>query len=173
MDFEHADQLNEAIRAVAMRHRALAGALLAPLGLHPGQEILLLALDAQGPRTQAQLAAASGCEPPTITHSVRKLEAAGLVVRRPSTADGRVTIVELSDLGRQLVPRLRATWQELAERTTSRLSMPLDELMAGLAGLAEGLDDSPPVRRTRACAPDPPPPTPRTGAARAIAPDPP
>ena len=45
MDFEHADQLNEAIRAVAMRHRALAGALLAPLGLHPGQEILLLALE--------------------------------------------------------------------------------------------------------------------------------
>jgi len=173
VDFEQADQLNEAIRAVAMRHRAVAGALLAPLGLHPGQEILLLALHADGPRTQAQLAVASGCEPPTITHSVRKLEAAGLVVRRPSTADGRVTIVELSDRGRELVPRLRATWRELGERTRSRLAMPLEELIAGLADLAEGLDDPPHVPRTRNSAPESPSATPRKGATRAIAPDPP
>jgi DNA-binding MarR family transcriptional regulator len=142
MDFEQADRLNEAIRAVAMRHRALAGALLAPLGLHPGQEILLLALDADGPRTQAQLGAASGCEPPTITHSVRKLEAAGLVVRRPSAADGRVTIVELSDRGRELLPRIRAAWQELAERTAARLDTPLEELMPRLAGLPHSLGDA-------------------------------
>ena len=145
MDFEQATQLNEAIRAVAMRHRAMAGALLAPLGLHPGQEILLLTLDACGPRTQAQLAAASGCEPPTITHSVRKLEAAGLVVRSASTADGRVMIVALSDRGRALLPQLRATWQELAERTTSLSGTPLAALIDGLAGLAErlrgGLED--------------------------------
>jgi len=59
--------------------------------------VLLLELAEQGPRSQAQLAQASGCEPPTITNSVRKLEAAGLVVRDPSPTYGRVTIVELSD----------------------------------------------------------------------------
>ena len=119
VDFAQAHALNDAIRGIGMRHRALAAALLAPLGLHPGQEILLLDLDAHGPRTQIQLATASGCEPPTITGSVRKLESAGLVVRRASPTDGRATIVELSDRGRALLPALKEAWRELAERTVA------------------------------------------------------
>jgi DNA-binding MarR family transcriptional regulator len=137
MNFEQANALNAAIRAIGIRHRALAGALLAPLGLHPGQEVLLLELAATGPRTQGQLATASGCEPPTITNSVRKLEAAGLVVRRPSPTDGRVTIVELTDRGQALLPRLKATWQHLAEQTIAGLtSTPIDQLTDALVDLA-------------------------------------
>jgi DNA-binding MarR family transcriptional regulator len=130
--------LNEAIRAIGIRHRALAGALLAPLGLHPGQEVLLLELD-QGPRSQAQLAAASGCEPPTITNSVRKLEAAGLVVRRPSPTDGRVTIVELSDHGQAALPGLKTAWLQLAEQTVAFCGTPLDELTRVATDLARSL----------------------------------
>lgn len=140
MRFEQANAINGAIRTVGMRHRALAGALLAPLGLHPGQEVLLLELDAHGPRSQAQLAAASGCEPPTITNSVRKLEAAGLLVRRPSPADGRVTLVELSHRGHELVPRLKTAWQQLAEQTVAGLTgTQFDRLTDVLSGLAHSL----------------------------------
>lgn len=140
MDFEQANTVNAAIRAIGIRHRALAGALLAPLGLHPGQEVLLLELDAEGPRTQGQLATASGCEPPTITNSVRKLEAAGLVVRRPSPTDGRVTIVELSDRGHALLPKLKTAWQQLAERTVAGLTAtPLDQLTDVLLDLTASL----------------------------------
>lgn len=143
MNFEQANALNAAIRAVGIRHRALAGALLAPLGLHPGQEVLLLELDAQGPRTQGQLAVASGCEPPTITHSVRKLEAGGLVIRRPSPTDGRVTVVELTEQGQALSARLRATWEQLAKRTVAGLtSTPLDQLTDALVDLAASLTAS-------------------------------
>lgn len=139
MDFAEADALNAAIRALGMRHRALAAALLAPLGLHPGQEVLLLDLDAHGPRTQVQLATASGCEPPTITGSVRKLEDAGLVVRRPSPTDGRVTIVELSERGQGLMPALKAAWLELAERTVAEARRPAGELADVLTDLARSL----------------------------------
>ena len=139
MDFTRAKQVNDAVRALAMRHRAAAAELLAPLGLHPGQEVLLLELHAHGERTQAQLAAASGCEPPTITGSVRKLESAGLVTRRPSPTDGRVTIVELSDRGRSLMPSLEAAWCELAERTVARLSADPDRLTGSLDEMATGL----------------------------------
>ena len=140
MDFTRAKQVNDAVRALAMRHRAAAADLLAPLGLHPGQEVLLLELHAHGERTQAQLAAASGCEPPTITGSVRKLESAELVVRRPSPTDGRATIVELSDRGRSLMPALEAAWCELAERTLSGLSSDRDRVTAVLGEMATGLD---------------------------------
>src|ERR1700733_14485208 len=106
MNFAQADALNEAIRAIGIRHRALAIAALAPFGIHPGHKLLLLELEG-GLRTQAQLAAATGYEPPTITLSVRQLEAAGYVVRRPSPTDGRATIVELSDEGRSLLRELK------------------------------------------------------------------
>src|SRR2546430_3314147 len=96
MNFDQADALNGAIRAVGTRHRAVPVAALAPMGIHPGHKLLLLEL-AAGPRTQAQLAAASGYEPPSITESVRQLETAGLIVRRPSRTDARATMVELSD----------------------------------------------------------------------------
>src|ERR1700716_4010868 len=108
MNFDEADALNETIRAIGIRHRALAIAALAPLGIHPGHKLLLLELESEGPRTQAQLAAASGYEPPTITLSVRQLETAGLVLRRPSPTDRRATVVELSQAGRVLLPKLKS-----------------------------------------------------------------
>jgi len=143
VDFAHAAAVNSAIRSIGIRHRALADALLTPLGLHTGQEVLMLELDAQGPRSQGQLAVSSGCEPPTITGSVRKLEAAGLVVRRPSPTDGRVTIVELSDQGQALLPRLKAAWQQLADQTVAGItSTPLDQLTDVLTDVAASLTTS-------------------------------
>ena len=140
MNFDQADALNEAIRAIGIRHRALAMAALAPLGIHPGHKLLLLELETAGPRTQAQLATACGYEPPTITLSVRQLEAAGLVVRRSSLTDGRVTIVELTDQGRALLPKLKAAWRQVAEKTVAGLkSTPTDEITAILDDLATSL----------------------------------
>lgn len=62
--------------------------------------------------------------------------------RRPSTVttDGRVTIVELSDQGQALLPRLKAAWQQLAEHTVAGLtSTPLDQLADALADVAASL----------------------------------
>lgn len=139
MNFQQADAINEAIRAIGIRHRALAISALAPLGIHPGHKLLLMELE-RGPRTQAQLAAASGYEPPSITESVRQLESAGYVIRRPSPADARATMVELSDRGRSLLPELRAVWRRLAEQTIAGLSgTTADQLTDVLSDLASGL----------------------------------
>jgi DNA-binding MarR family transcriptional regulator len=116
MNFEQADALNEAIRTIGGRHRALAIAALAPFGIHPGHKLLLTELE-RGPRTQSQLAVASGYEPPTITMSVRQLEAAGYVDRTPSQTDGRAMMVELTAAGRDLLPKLKSAWTEVAVRT--------------------------------------------------------
>lgn len=140
MDFDEADRLNEAIRAIGIRHRELAIAALAPLGIHPGHKLLLLELERAGPCTQAQLAAASGYEPPTITMSLRQLEAAGFVIRRPSLTDGRATMVELSQQGGELLPKLKAAWLQLAEETVAGLSSTsLKEVSNVLADLAANL----------------------------------
>jgi DNA-binding MarR family transcriptional regulator len=140
VNYDEADALNEAIRAIGIRHRALAVSALAPFGIHPGHKLLLLELETFGPCTQAQLAASSGYEPPTITLSVRQLEAAGLVVRRPSSTDARATIVELTDAGRALLPKLKAAWRTVAERTVAGLrSISPEQLTGALEDLAASL----------------------------------
>ena len=141
MDYEQAEAINSAVRRIAIRHRARAATLLSRLGLHPGQEVFLLELAARGPCTQGQLAARSGCEPPVVTVGARKLEEAGFLVRNTSPADRRVTVVELSDKGRAVIPQLQQLWQELAEQTVVGLrATPLDQLVDTLADLAHSLE---------------------------------
>jgi DNA-binding MarR family transcriptional regulator len=121
VDFEQADALNQAIRLLSLRHRARAATLLAPLGLHPGQETLLLELARTGPMIQAQLSEALGCEPPSVTLMTRKLEAAGHIRRKPVPSDKRASVVELTDSGRALSDQVKELWCALAEETVTGL----------------------------------------------------
>jgi DNA-binding MarR family transcriptional regulator len=58
----------------------------------------------------------------------------------PSATDGRATIVELTDKGRALLPKLKAAWRQVAQQTIARLtSTPFDELAGVLADLAASL----------------------------------
>ena len=146
MDFEQADALNQAIRLLSLRHRARAAALLAPLGLHPGQEALLLELARTGPMIQAELSEALGCEPPSVTLMTRKLEATGRVRRAPAPSDKRATVVELTDSGKALTDQIKPIWCALAEETVSGLPT---ETVAELPGILTALTDNVDTRRPR------------------------
>jgi DNA-binding MarR family transcriptional regulator len=122
VDWEYADAVNQAIRLLSLRHRARAAALLAPLGLHPGQEALLLELARAGPMIPAQLSEGLGCEPPSVTLMTRKLEAAGHVRRTPAPSDKRASLVELTDSGRALADQVKQLWCALAEETVAGMS---------------------------------------------------
>ena len=136
MDFEHADAVNQAIRLLSLRHRARAAALLAPLGLHTGQEALLLELDRTGPMIHAALSEALGCEPPSITLMTRKLEAAGHIRRKPAPADRRASIVELTDSGKALAEQIKRLWCTLAKETVTDLP---PETAAELPGILKAM----------------------------------
>ena len=151
MDFEQADALNQAIRLLSLRHRARAAELLAPLGLHPGQEALLLELARAGPVIHAQLSESLGCEPPSITLMTRKLEAAGHIRRKPAPADRRASIVELTDRGKALADQVRQLWCGLAEETVTGLpAQTVAELPAILATLTANVSTSRPRHLHRA-----------------------
>ena len=146
MDFEQADALNQAIRLLSLRHRARTAALLAPLGLHPGQEALLLELARTGPMIQAQLSEALGVEPPSVTLMARKLEASGHIRRNPAPTDKRASIVELTDSGRALAGQVRQLWCALAEETVTGLPA---QTVAELPGVLKTLTDNVDTRRPR------------------------
>lgn len=144
MDFDQADAINQAIRRLSLRHRARTAALLTPLGLHPGQEALLLELDRTGPMIQAKLSDALGVEPPSVTLMTRKLEAAGHVRRAPSPDDKRASVVELTDSGVALAGRVKELWCGLAEETVS--GMP-DQAVADLPGILNTLSGNVDAKR--------------------------
>lgn len=136
MEFSQADAINQAIRLLSLRHRARATALLAPLGLYPGQEMLLLELARNGPMIQAKLSEALGCKPPSVTLMIRKLQATGHVRRRSAPSDKRASIVELSDSGKALADQVKQLWCGLAEETVTGLPA---ETVAELPGILNTL----------------------------------
>lgn len=141
MEYEQAAELNAAIRRLGISHRSQAAAMIAELGLSIGQELLLMELASNGPRTQAQLATAARCEPPTITAAVRKLQAAGLVVRTPSVRDARAIVVSLTPQGQELQPALSSAWQDLADQAVSQIAnTDVDEVIATLSAMTQGLE---------------------------------
>lgn len=70
----------------------------------------------------------------STTNSVDRLEAAGLALRRPHPADGRTTLVEITDEGRSLVERATA---ELNRDVFSRPGLDRDRVQEVLRQVSE------------------------------------
>ena len=85
------EPLGYQLAQVCKAHRNKAGSLLAPIGLHAGQELILAHLGNEDGQTQSQLVDVVCIQPATITKSLDRLEAAGLVQRRTDGEDGRVS----------------------------------------------------------------------------------
>ena len=83
-------------------HRGSVGAVLAEVGLHVGQEMVLLHLWRQDGLTPSELAERLGVEPPTVTNMLSRMEKAGLLERCRDTGDARCTRVYLTEKGREL-----------------------------------------------------------------------
>ncbi|MGH7523160.1 MAG: MarR family winged helix-turn-helix transcriptional regulator [Gemmatimonadales bacterium] len=107
------DNLGATLWALARVHRGKLAGLLAPLGLHAGQDLLLLAVwDTPGLR-QVALAGILGVEPPTVTRMVQRLERGGLIERRPDPHDGRVMLVYPAPRSRLLESTVRRAWNDV------------------------------------------------------------
>lgn len=98
-------------------HRLLAAldAELAGLGL-PAAEVNALAALADGARTATELAAATAQRPSTLTGVLDRLEARGLVARRPNPRDRRSALVEPTREGRAAAVRVEAASSAVAAR---------------------------------------------------------
>lgn len=95
---------------------------LAPYGITPVQYNSLNQLERRGPLSQRQLAAAVHREPATITRSIDKMEAAGLVQRQPDPRDRRANVITVTAQGSALLSSLQATVDEGNRRVESGLS---------------------------------------------------
>jgi len=76
----------------------------------------------RGAQRQTDLVRFLGSDAATMTRTVRRLENAGFVRRRPCTHDKRVTIVEPTAASLALRTQVESIWAQLEECTTGELS---------------------------------------------------
>ena len=98
---------------LARAHRAYAAALLRRLGLHPGQELLLMQLLDRDDQLQSELLASGGRDHSTVSKSLRRMQDAGLLIRTPSDHDRRALVVSLTEQGRAMRGPLEQMWSAL------------------------------------------------------------
>lgn len=90
-----------------------------------------------GPRRITELAATEALAQPTVTQLVDKLEGRRLVARGRAAEDGRVVLVEISDLGRERLEELRAVIRASMREALADLP---DAELTELVHAAETLD---------------------------------
>ncbi|MER7761587.1 MarR family winged helix-turn-helix transcriptional regulator [Streptomyces sp. NPDC097619] len=130
--------VSHAISRVARLHRIAAGRLLRELGLHPGQEFLMMHLWDNGAVRQSELIKAVGLDPSTVTKMLQRLEQAGHVHRRPDPADRRASLVEATDDSCGLLVAVRGAWSELERQTLDGLDPTERTELLRLLGKVEG-----------------------------------
>ena len=74
-----------------------------------------------GPQRQADLAELFDTDSASMTRTVQRLERAGFVRRRPSSDDGRVTLVEPTSASLGLRDRIESLWATLERQTVGDL----------------------------------------------------
>ncbi|MFJ2864178.1 MarR family winged helix-turn-helix transcriptional regulator [Kitasatospora sp. NPDC087314] len=102
---------------------------------------VLSGLARTGPSSAADLGREIGLDRTTVTRRADRLEQAGLLRRRPDPADGRATLLALTDEGRAVIA---ATRQRLAAGIEDSLATwPQDDAQAFARLLRRFLDDGP------------------------------
>jgi DNA-binding MarR family transcriptional regulator len=133
--------------ALATELRTLIGAFTRRLrdqtdrhDLTPSQTSVILRLERDGPATTTALARAEGMRPQSMGAIVSALQAAGVVAGAPDPADGRQTILSLTDSFREFLKTSRAARQDfLLVQLQTRLTAEEQEQLAASLELLKRL----------------------------------
>jgi MarR family transcriptional regulator, organic hydroperoxide resistance regulator len=117
---------------VCKAHRGSVDATLVEVGLHVGQEMVLLRLWRRDGLSPSELADRLGVEPPTVTNMLSRMEKAGFLERRRDSKDARCTRVYLTKRGRELRESVERRWDAVEERAFARLTAEEETLLRGL-----------------------------------------
>ncbi|MBG0786837.1 MAG: MarR family transcriptional regulator [Anaerolineaceae bacterium] len=106
MDNEIYDSLDFLLHRVILAHRNLIRHKMEELGLHRGQPPVLFALQEHDGLPNSELAEFLHITPATLTNKVKRMEKAGLVIRRRDPEDERISRVFMTEKGRGIMNEL-------------------------------------------------------------------
>ena len=102
---------------------------VAKLGLARGQPKILRFLDSHDGCCQQEIAAHFFLKAASVSASLDKLAAAGLIDRRPNPRSRRETLIFLTDLGREKTRQLLPLYEQLSRQSFKYLSQEEYELL--------------------------------------------
>lgn len=128
-----AESHGQYISAIYRHMQVAIAAELAPYRIGSGQYIFLMAIASGRSVTQKALSERLLVDKTTTAKAIAKLEAEGYVRREPDPADHRYQLLDLTEAGRQVVPKVREALARVKARTRKGISEEAyDELLQSL-----------------------------------------
>jgi DNA-binding MarR family transcriptional regulator len=127
----------ELLWRVMQAHKGRVMALAGELGLAPMQLHALRLIEPGAELPMSSLAGKLFCDASNVTGIVDRLEARGLIERRPASYDRRVKLLALTDEGRRV---REAAWQQLSQPPPEIAALPLGQQRALRDALRAALD---------------------------------
>lgn len=138
-DLARTHALVQSFLALSERMRRHFSTRVEEFELTPPQAHLLREL-VGGPRPMGELAVRLSCDASNVTGLTDRLEARGLVERRPSPGDRRVKVLALTDEGQRLH---RALWERLMTDSPVTTGLSREQQAGLLATLQQLTGDAP------------------------------
>lgn len=132
--FAAENPMGSAIIQLVDAHSKSIAAQLRTIGLYRGQEMILKAIS-QFPAgcSQNQLATQLCLDHSSVTKSVTRMEKSGYVSRVKAANDRRITLVQLTTAGQDILQQAEVIWQQTETRATGDLSPQETQLFLKLA----------------------------------------
>lgn len=108
--FEHFGFL---LSRVALAHRNMVGREMKGLGMHRGQPPVLFTLVKHEGMSNSEMAEFLDITPATLTNKIKRMEKAGLVIRKRDPEDERFIRIYMTEKGRGIMNRLKASMDEM------------------------------------------------------------
>lgn len=133
------------LHSSARLSRTALAARLNAHGFYAGQDQIMLALSQEDGQTPGQLAVRLGVRPPTITKTINRLAAQGVLAKTPSTNDARQAHISLTDQGRDAIKAIeksvrkvdRQAFQGFDKKDKKALARLLGRIEANLIGAVD------------------------------------
>lgn len=140
------DPIGQILTLAARRHRIRTAAMLSDIGLFPGQDKVLEALQGVEGLTMSEIAATLDVRPPTASKMVARMAAQDLLERKGREGDARMVMVSITEVGRGRLDDLRRIAKRverealdgLDDKDIRRLRRLLKKLARNLAGKGAG-----------------------------------
>src|SRR6201999_2776813 len=136
-DISISDTASHLRLAIVRTARVLRQDAATETGLGAGTTAALATINRDGPLTPSELADIERVKRPSMTRTLSCLDREGLIERTPDPADGRSSLVSISDAGRELLARQRRRKSAYLARRLGKLDA---EEVATLARAAEILE---------------------------------
>jgi MarR family transcriptional regulator, organic hydroperoxide resistance regulator len=103
--------------------RAAADGAMSRHGVRVGQNVILELLWIRDGQTPGEVASALGIATPTVVRTAERMQAAGLLTRRPHETDGRLVRLWLTPHGQELQPVIEQERAHLTDRALAELDV--------------------------------------------------